>query len=335
LGWSRDNAYGTSFPDLTKAYRGGGWYFSTEQAFDLVVAYQLNPDPAYVDALLRNMNFEAGCNPVNVTYLTGLGWKRPRNVVDQYSINDRRAMPKDGVPQSNITPGFLPVWTYGWELSGLVYPADYTDTNSFPFYDRWCDDWNVSTEGSTTDTARSFAAVAWLAAQTPLASQAWTWTNASILVPTSGGVQGQPVTVALKVADTNLGPARILWEASGQEPAFGSSTYTFTLPSDSSNYWVEAEVQWPDGRRAFATNSGLVSTDVPALINNPQLLPNGGFVFSLAGKPQSSYVVQVSTDLISWSAFATNSIPANGAVTITDSSPSLVSPRYYRAVRLP
>ncbi|PYU28023.1 MAG: glycoside hydrolase family 9, partial [Acidobacteria bacterium] len=83
LTWSRDNAYGTSFPNLTKNYRGGGWYFSLEQAFDIVVAYQFSPKPEYVDAILGNLNYEGGCNPVNVPYVTGLGWKRQRNVVDQ------------------------------------------------------------------------------------------------------------------------------------------------------------------------------------------------------------------------------------------------------------
>ncbi|HWY75252.1 MAG TPA: glycoside hydrolase family 9 protein, partial [Verrucomicrobiae bacterium] len=72
LGWSQDNAYGSSFPDLTKAYEGGGWYFSAEQAFNIAVAYQFNPDQRYVDAVLRNLNYEGGCNPVNVAYLTGL-----------------------------------------------------------------------------------------------------------------------------------------------------------------------------------------------------------------------------------------------------------------------
>lgn len=125
LQWSQDNAYGTSFPDLEKAYGGGGWYFSSAQAFDLVVAYQFNPDAAYLDAVLRNMNYEAGCNPVNVSFITGLGWQRPRNPVDQYSLNDRRVLPKDGIPISNIIAGFQPVWTYQWELSALVYPGDY------------------------------------------------------------------------------------------------------------------------------------------------------------------------------------------------------------------
>ena len=332
LGWSQDNAYGTSFPDLTKAYRGGGWYFSSEQGFDLVVAYQLNPNPAYVDALLRNMNFEAGCNPVNVSYVTGLGWKRPRNVVDQYSINDRRAMPKDGVPQSNITTGFEPVWTYQWELSALVYPADYVDTNSYPFYDRWCDDWNVSTEGSTTDTARSFAATAWLAAQTAVAGQTWSWTNATIAIPPGGTLPGQPVTATLTVNGLSLDTARIVWEASGLEPVFGTPTCTFSATNLPGTYWIEAEAQWSDGRRVFATNTFNVTLNAPARASNPRTLQTGGFAFTLNGSPSTAYLIQVSSDLSTWTTLETNSLPANGVLIISDTKP-LSSPRYYRAVK--
>ncbi len=333
LRWSQDNAYGTSFPDLTKAYRGGGWYFSSEQAFDLVVAYQFNPDPDYIDAVLRNMNFEAGCNPVNVSYVTGLGWKRPRNVVDQYSLNDRRILPKDGSPIGNITSGFLPVWTYGWGLSALVYPADYIDTAPYAYYDRWCDDWNSSTEGSTTDTARCFAATAWLAAQTLVAGQAWTWTNATLLASSAIYSPGKPVNVTLKVDDKNLDAARIVWEANGVDPVFGTTNYGFS-PGAAGSYWVEAEVQWPDGRRAFGTNSVVVGTASAANLSRPQVLPAGGFAFLLSGPPQSSLIIQVSSDLSTWSPLATNTVPASGSRTFTDLTSSSAA-RYYRTMGSP
>src|SRR5262249_44898606 len=58
LQWSKDDAYGSSFPEPTKAVRGAGWYFSPVQAFDLVVAYQFNPNPAYLDAIVANLNYE-------------------------------------------------------------------------------------------------------------------------------------------------------------------------------------------------------------------------------------------------------------------------------------
>ncbi len=105
LRWSQQSAYGSSLPDSTKAARSAGWYFSAVQAFDLMIAQQFNPNPDYVDAILRNLNYEAGCNPVNVSYITGLGWKRQREVVDQYSENDWHTLPKDGVPISNMQEG--------------------------------------------------------------------------------------------------------------------------------------------------------------------------------------------------------------------------------------
>jgi len=254
LAWSQANAYGTSLPDATKRVRSAGWYFSTEQAFDLVVAQQFNPNAGYVDAILGNLNFEGGCNPVNMTYVTGLGWKRQRLIVDQYSANDRRVLPKDGVPVSNIQEGFTWTWVYGGELSTLCFPSDGAATAPYPFYDRWSDFWNVTTEASTTNYVRSFAVAAWLAAQTPPASQAWRSTAATITAPTDPIPRGQPVTVALQVAEPNLDGAKIVWEAIDHEPAFGGLSYTFTPGRDGAN-WIEAEVQWPDGRRAFATGS--------------------------------------------------------------------------------
>ncbi|HVV00696.1 MAG TPA: glycoside hydrolase family 9 protein, partial [Verrucomicrobiae bacterium] len=334
LAWSQENAYGSSFPELTKAYRGGGWYFSAEQAFDMVVAFQFNPDPQYIDALLRNLNFDAGCNPVNVSYLTGAGWRRPINVVDQYSLNDRRTSPKDGVPISSINPGFQPVWVYQWELSGLVYPSDYIDDAPYPYYDRWCDDWNVSTEGSTTDTARSFAALAWLAARTPLATQSWRSVNASIAAPGSV-LPNQPVTVTLSVPAMDVASARILWEPQGQQPSFGGASYTFTTAPDTGNYWIEAEAQWPDGRRAFAVSSLAVSTQAAPRLSAAIRAVDGGFSFTLSGAPAASYRIEGSSNLKTWSQIMTVTLPASGSLSVTDSLASGFSARFYRAVTGP
>jgi hypothetical protein len=335
LSWSRDNAYGTSFPDLTKNYRGGGWYFSMAQAFDLAVGYQISPRPEYLDALLANLNFEGGCNPVNMPYVTGLGWKHPRNVVDQYSLNDRHALAKDGVPFSNINQEFMGTWYYGYELRTLMFPSDYDDNAPYAPYDRFCDDWNVSTEGSTTDTARSLAGSLWLASQTSVATQPWRSTNATIITPATSKLPGTSVTIKLSVANTNLTGARIVWEAQDQEPAFGDQTFTFTAGPLEGAHWVEAEVSWPDGRRAFATNSFMVSTNAPPELSAPQRLSNGRFSFVLNGAPLATYIIQVSTNLSAWNPLATNLVPANGVASITDSNAAAFRTRYYRAVKAP
>ena len=137
LRWSQESAYGSSFPDSTKGARSAGWYFSPVQAFDLVAAELFNPDPAYVDAILLNLNYELGCNPLNRSFITGLGWRRQREIVDQYSGNDRHALPKDGIPVSNLQEGFVWTFTYGWELSPLCFPSDGAAEAPYPLYDRW------------------------------------------------------------------------------------------------------------------------------------------------------------------------------------------------------
>ncbi len=335
LRWSQENAYGSSFPDFTKRVRSAGWYFSAEQAFDLVVAQQFNPNPAYLDAILRNLNYEAGCNPVNMTYVTGLGWKRQREIVDQYSANDRRTLPKTGIPISNLQEGFTWTWVYSGELTALCSPPDGAQTAPYPIYDRWGDFWNVYTEASTVNTVRSFATTVWLAAQTSLAGQPWRSTNATIIVPATPRLLGQPLTVTLQVADPNLTGARIVWEARNQEPAFGGLNYTFTPVLYDGSYWVEAEVQWPDGRRAFAVNSVTVSTNAPPQLSDPRRLAGGGFSFQLAGVPQATYLIQASTNLTTWVPVATNVLPASGVLQITDPQAAAYSMRYYRAVKVP
>lgn len=335
LRWSQENAYGSSFPDYTKRVRSAGWYFSAEQAFDLVVAYRFNTNPAYLDAILRNLNYEAGCNPINMTFVTGIGWKRQREIVDQYSANDRHTLPKTGIPVSNLQEGFTWTWTYGGELGALCSPPDGAQTAPYPIYDRWGDFWNVYTEASTVNTVRSFATAAWLAAQTSVAGQPWRSTNATIIAPTTGMLFGQPVTVTLQVADTNLTGAKIVWEARDQEPSFGGLNYTFTPVLNDGPQWIEAEVQWPDGRRAFAVGSVTVTTNAPPQLGNPRRLAGGGFSFQLAGAPLASYVIQASTNLTIWTPVATNTLPVSGVLQIADPEVSAFSLRYYRAMQSP
>ena len=248
--WSQQGAYGSSFPMETKHVRSAGWYFSLAQAFDIVVAQQLAPRPEYLDALVRNMNYEGGCNPVNVAYVTGLGWKRQREIVDQYSQSDRRVMPKTGIPLGNIQNGFVWVNTYGTELAALCYPSDDATTAPVPFYDRWGDAFNTTTEFVVLDQARGLGVVAYLAALTSLKTQSWTFATGQITTPTTVVPVGQPVTLSLQSTLDLKGVVRIVWEGRDQEPAYGS-TFTFT-PQNNGTQWVEAEAQWPDGRRVFA-----------------------------------------------------------------------------------
>ncbi|MDB6122929.1 MAG: hypothetical protein JWQ71_1922 [Pedosphaera sp.] len=256
---AEDSAYGTSFPEETKRSRSAGWYFSGDAAFDLAVACQLDypsqndPRPKFMRAIWSNLNYEAGCNPVNVCYLTGLGWKRQRETVNQYAQNSRRVLPPTGIPLGNIQGGFGWLDPYKKELGEISFPQDGSESAPYPFYDRWGDSFNLGQEFVIVNQARSLAYLAWLMAQTPLKDQKWTSVRAQITgLPEKCKIQ-QAVTTKVEAQGLDLKDARIVWEARDQEPAFGNH---FTFKSAAAGpQWVEVEAQLPDGRRAFASTN--------------------------------------------------------------------------------
>ncbi len=253
---SRNSAYATSFPVETKQTRTAGWYFSGDAAFELAVACQLDfpqfndPRPKYVDAILGNLNYEAGCNPVNVTFLTGLGWKRQRDIVDQYAENDRRVLPPSGIPLGNIQGGFGWMELYGKELGALNFPADSDDRAPYPIYDRWGDSFNLQQEFVIPNQARSLAYLAWIMGRSPLRTQAWRAASATITGLPDRIRAGEAINVGISTIGLDLSRARIVWEARDQEPAFGR-TFSFAAVNRGPQ-WIETEAQLPDGRRVFA-----------------------------------------------------------------------------------
>jgi hypothetical protein len=257
--WSDDSSYGTSFPAPTKRVRAAGWYFSGDQAFDLAVAMQLDfpklkdPRPKYMEAILANVSYEAGCNPVNITLVTGLGWKRQREIVHQVALNDRRVLPPSGVPLGSVQAGFGWIEHYKQELGALTFPQDSAESAPYPFYDRWGDSFNLSQEFVVLNQAKGFAAWAWLFAQTKLAKEQWKPAVIQIARDTTASEGRAPSSpkLRLKAVGADLSAARILWEADGAEPAFGPE---FTLPTAQSA-WAEAEILLPDGRLAFASTN--------------------------------------------------------------------------------
>src|SRR5258705_6069672 len=266
------SAYGTSFPDATKRVLAAGWYFSADQAFDMAVAYQLNPKPEYMTAMVANMNYEGGCNPVNAAFVTGLGWKRQRDIVSQWHSVELYKLPPSGTPIGNFAANFGYLSTYGGLLESLCFPSDGASTAPYPFYDRWGDSWNVTAEFTILCSSRALGTLAFLAAQTSLKTQPWkSVNNAQIIVPTTVVPVGAPVTLTMNAPGLDLSSARITWEARDQNAAFGQS-YTI-LPKNNGSQWVEAEALLPDGRRIFAKAS--FSANSPNIVWVDDALPAG------------------------------------------------------------
>lgn len=250
VSFAAQNAYGTSFPIETKKFRTAAWFFSGERAFDLAVAYQLEPKVEFLDCMISNLNFEAGTNPNNVCFLTGLGWRRQHEIVHQYAQNDRRRLPPSGLPIGSIQEGFQFLPRYGKQLFDLTFPPDWTGDSPYFFYDRWGDSFNAALESTSLCIARSLAAASFLMAQSPIREQRWRSAEAQILgvperIPLDAQIKAELVVSGLDTTD-----AVVVWETSHEEPTIGS-TFTFCTKAVGPK-WIEAEAQWPDGRRAFA-----------------------------------------------------------------------------------
>jgi hypothetical protein len=248
--WAQMNAYGTSFPLESKRFRNGGWYFPLSSAFDIAVWHQLQPQAEQIESIVSNLNFEGGSNPNNVAFLTGIGWRRQREIVHQYAMNDRRVLPPSGLPLGAMQEGFPYLDKYKKELGTLTFPSDGDKENPYPFYDRWGDTFNTSTEFVIVNQARGLATAALLMADTPQAKQAWRSAAAKIVLSKAPIKAGETITAKVEVQNMNVNDAQIVWEANGAEPVFGRE---FSLITQTGNSWIEAEVLWPDGRRAFAS----------------------------------------------------------------------------------
>jgi len=269
MNFSAKMAYGSSFSDQNKGPRNAGWYFSGEQTFDLVVAYQLEAKPDYLDIILKNYNYELGCNPLNQSFVTGLGWKRQREIVDQYAQNDYRTLPPSGIPLGNIQANFDWLQNYGSELNNATFPLDSSSSAPYPFYDRWSDTFNTTTEFCTYQQAKSLAAAAMLMASSSVKTQTWRAQVGLVGgIPTSATPLGQPITVYPIIPGLDLSKARIVWEARSQDPAIGSN-FTFT-PKCAGQQWLEMEAQLPDGRRVFALTNFFAAQIVTNVIDNYQ-----------------------------------------------------------------
>lgn len=285
---SRQNAYGTSFPEANKAQGTAGWYFSSERAFDVTVAYQLRAQPSYVETVIANINFEGGSNPLDMTYITGIGSKRQRDIVHQYAWNDHRILPPSGIPLGNLQAnyGYLETYTMpvvvtvngqpqtNWvnSLPYLSYPNDaITGPSPYAFYDRWTDMINTMSEFVVMDQARSLASLAFWMAQGTKKAQAWQPIQGQIAGLSSGVQAGAPATLTMTAPGIDLSQAEVVWEIRYLEPFIGNPA-TFT-PKFSGEHWIEAEALLPDGRRIVAVSNFVATTSGSATANSYQSAP--------------------------------------------------------------
>ncbi len=250
--FSRMHAYGVSLHTEYKRHRTAGWHFAHEYLFDLAAAQAIrsDQDPDFLPVMVSNLDYPLGANPVNVCYVTGLGLERLRDVVSAYAKNDHRILPPSGLPVGDLIPAFG--WLPGYEFArkDLSFPPDDDPRDPYPFYDRFGDSWNTQAEFTVVTLARSLAGTAALMARTPLVRQPWRAATARISLDPPSPQPGRPLTARIEVDGLDLAEAFVVWDVPGHGVFTGPSLTL--IPARPDTLILEAEAQWPDGRRVFA-----------------------------------------------------------------------------------
>jgi hypothetical protein len=322
--WSSKNAYGTSLSQNEKGFYtsqyGVAYYFGGDRAFDLAVADRIQPDPNNAAAILENFNYETGRNPLNVSFVTGLGWIRQRQTVDQYAWNNPLAvLPPSGLSLGNISDRLEPPGGFPYtNLQSYSFPAFAIGTNAFPLYDRWADTYNVVIEFVHLQMARSLAAAGALASVSPLTNQVWQRASASIVFPnglpafSKKGLAQLSTTADLANAQIVWDPGSAPWNFLGQNPAFGTN-FTFIPAGVGDGRTLQAEALLPDGRRIFASTNFSVWDPV-----------NGGTNFVTDTNTIALY--HFDTNLVSDSSGHSYTLTTHGNVFLTNNANWMKSP---------
>jgi hypothetical protein len=125
---------------------------------------------------------------------------------------------------------------------------------------------------------------------------------------------------------------------------FGNSGWIVLLTTNCSITLTNVQLTDSGTYRVVLTNSGnmapVVNTTFPVLVvpapylRDPQVLPGGQVEMKLTGNPNQAYEIQISSNLVNWSALTTF-VYTNGLMPFTDSTAVGVPNRFYRARQVP
>lgn len=169
-----------------------GWYFPVSTfSWDLLIAYELYGNPEYLELAQDQIHFTLGANPSNMTYITGMGYKRLRSTVDQESRFDGIDAPVVGLPMSPMVTGYSWSNVYARDISNYTYPRDNPDENGtvYGILETAYDGWNVAGEFTIEKMAGMLSVLAIL---TPKSNEIYTYPKFTLSVDALGNGEYKP-----------------------------------------------------------------------------------------------------------------------------------------------
>ena len=138
------------------------WGAATEpRTLPLMVAHRLSRDPKFLAPQYTTCDYMLGGNPLNMTWMTGLGARSPREVFHPDSLHDKIPGPVAGIPP--LGPyRYVPEKANGpWEPGYAQQVACYPDAKLWPPHELWfenrlCPPTNEFTVGSMAAAASAY-----------------------------------------------------------------------------------------------------------------------------------------------------------------------------------
>ena len=264
LRWQNEWATRPSFATDAFRFNRWGWYFLSDIAsYDLLLAASLVEGAereAFLQGALFNADQEFGNSADNRTTITGIGARRPVDIVHQNALYDGRVEPPPGIPL-----GFHPAgMNRGRSDRGLMVSHTVGD---LPIAYRYVDCWNIDQEFTIDRQTKTLMTYAMLANVTqqrggfPALSITANGDNASI-----SGILPYTVRFTADTAGANGKQVReVFWDLNNEETHVGFDfTYTFTVPG---RYVVVATATDEAGWPAFAEVEVLVRPPASAQPN--------------------------------------------------------------------
>lgn len=132
-----NNAFNLTSPDKTKPQFLG--FYTTPDAFDLTRAHFLTGDARFLAGAVQSTQFQSGCNPNNLVYITGLGANPVKNVFKLDARRTGQPVPAGLVPYGNIDftkwndNGFI--WPITWVIGKATVPDAYAWPTTQAYWD--------------------------------------------------------------------------------------------------------------------------------------------------------------------------------------------------------
>lgn len=199
---SQKRSYRLSISDDPLTFGSWGWIFPQERIFQLLMANAVAPNPTYLQTALYNWDFLLGENPLGLSYFTGIGSKRPREVVHTQSWFDRIEPPVPGLPIGLASSNSY-IEAYGSKPNTEVFP-------NHPPFRLTIDGWNINAEFTTPEIALGLVAASYLATTNDNVNQPPSIN--SLNIPTDYVAAPQEIILSANVSDPDGSVVRYHWD---------------------------------------------------------------------------------------------------------------------------